>query len=552
MRNLRAGALTCALSLILPSLALAAPGASSGVRALDPASAESFAKRLFLLRRSVDRGDCDQAIQAADLIMQDFGDVKEARLGRAWALSCEQTWLDAWELLETSNDMSADAKELRTLIAQHLAIVEIAVTLDGKPLTGKEAVDLTPIVVAADGKASLRRPATKVGPSLYQFATNKSAELQIVEAVGQPDLRAERVSLTSTLGKSVRTTLAWKTVPIGSLEVAITQDGKPASSGLPAPIATTEAGAQVTLTPVRPGVWGAARIEAGVIDVRLPETEQSEEATLRVTVAPKVVTSATLDAKQVPTSEIIAPELTSGLQIFLRTGETVLPLSTDPVRRRAGAQDLLATWSTALGTDEVAEWRETTAAGAHTVRAPWAWQVRDVDGAVLVAGLETPASKRVELTGMRVPLKGKGSLELVLEGALEASPGRIVTGRVDRASHPAATAQGAARKLGTTRAVIGGIGGAAVVGAGAWMLAEIGNTARASALAQSVDPATGLEEYNRMSALADAAALRGNIALGTTITAALGTGVGLGLTFAFGGGEKGDPTKVPLMVEVGR
>jgi hypothetical protein len=360
------------------------------------------------------------------------------------------------------------------------------------------------------------------------------------------------VSITSTPGKAVRTTLAWRTVPVGSLEITITQDGRPAVNGLPTPRATTEAGGQVALTPVRPGVWGAARIEAGVVDVVLPPTEESEETTVRVTVAPRVVTSATLDARRIAMTEIITPELASGMHLFVRSGQTVEPLSLEPVRRRAGVQDLMATWSTPLGNDAMAEWRETTSAGPHTVGAPWAWQVRDVDGTVLLAGLQPPGEERIELSGIRVPLGSKGATELTLQGVLDASPGDIVIGRVDRARHPAVSAQDATRKLGATRAVIGAVGGAAVLGAGAWMLAEIDNTARANSAAQSATAKDGLATYTRLSAEAEAAALRGNIALGTTIAAALGTGVGFGLTFAFGGGDKADPTKVPLMVEVGR
>lgn len=542
-----ASLLVAASLLALSGNALATPT----IAALDPASAESFAKRLFLLRRAVDRGDCEQAIQASDLIVQDFGDVKEARLGRAWVLSCKENWQEAWDVLQSADSSTDDAKELDKLIRENLAVVEITVTLDGKPLTGKESADLTPAVLGSGRKAD-RQPTTRATPSVYRYATTKGGDLQVLEATGQPALKAARVTIAATVGKTTKATLAWQTIPVGVLEVAVNVDGQPGTEGLPAPVATTAAGAKVKLAPLRPGIWGISTIEAGVVDVRLPATESSEETTTRVTVTPKATTTATLDVKRIAMSEITAPELASGLHVFARTGSDVDELRASPVTRRAGPQDLYATWTSPLGSKEIAEWRETTTPGAYTVGAPWAWTVKDVDGTVLLAGLTPPTEKSVELTGLRVPLTDKGSAELTLSGEINAVPGHVVTGRVDRANHPLSKATASSHALARTRALIGGVGGAAVVGAGAWMIAEIGATARASADARSVNPADGVDEYERRVAVAQAAATRSNIAMGTTIASAVGTLVGIGFTIPFGKGSHTDPARFPLEVTVAR
>jgi hypothetical protein len=517
---------------------------------LDPTSRESLEKRLFLLERAADRGDCQQAIEAAAMIAKDFGEVPGARLGRAHALACESKWVEAWALVEEARADKYDTKAIEARIKPNVAFVELRVVVDGKP----RGEDRFAPSARQDGEPVAL---VRLAPGVYRAVVGGGEPLVVTSAGGDPTLSAPpRQELNPKRGVSTEVRLEWKSIPIGALDVRVTVDGRPFSAGdaldVPRPVVELADGSTAPLDDAGLGAWRLAQVGAGPLRVRVPGGSLTDASSAAVEVKAKATATVTIDVRRVPMASLTRP---AGLDagIDLRVGDRVLGPA-ERVSVRAGDLPVTAAWRPAGASGPLTvTWSQTFGAGEGRVEVPWAHVVQDEQGRVVHRALHAPDEAQADLTGVRVALPGVGGddLKVPLEGVFERVPGAVVKGTVTTSGHPVYAARGG-RKRQVRRGLLmlgGGVGAAA--GFGGWMALEAGKAGSAAAEARSLEVGDGQDAYDALVGEAEGATARANVALGAAALSAAAGAVGWGV-FTFGPGpDVAKAAATPLLIATG-
>ncbi len=542
-----------AVALAGPPVVLIGPPAGAQAPIGDPTSRESLEKRLFLLERASGRGDCQQAIEAAALIEQDFGDVPGARLGRAHAAACEGRWLEAWNILPAARDAGFDTRALESRVRPHLRFVEILLTLDGAAITAKtESPEFVPTVRVG---TTVLAP-TRVAAGRYSLVVDGEEPLKVSVSPTAEHGAGAAQDVKVPPGGSTSVKIGWTTVPVGSLDVEVRVDGQSMTAGdaidVPPPVLELPGGTSLALVNTSLGKWRADKAPSGAVRVRVPAGAGTDAAEGAGVVVTRSNTALVVDVKRVPMSTITRPA-TLDPAITLKLGDQVLAAGRS-VRVRAGVQGVTASWSPEGGdAPYVVRWSQTFERGEGQPDLPWAHLVEDETGHALLRGLHTPGESSVVFTDARVSLPDvRGDeLQVPVTGHLERTPGAVVRGRVATSSHPVYAARGARARAGRQGLAALGSGLGIAAGLAGWGTYEFGKAGSAASDARAFDAVGGQADYDALVARAESATGRANLGLGAA-TAATAVALGGWGYFTFRAGpDLAQAATVPLVVTQG-